>query len=680
MSTIKQDVSSTTENFYVSSYNSIVDISETAEDLEPAAGAGVANNGITNANAPRFSDIFYNINSTGSTAFRRQRFTGAGAFFPTVLVPSITGIASTKCRATIVGKYKIQAQAFSGSTNFNFPHVLPIRIGLYDNDRTVTVFTENITISNFTLNGTRNTANYYATTYANGGSNLPTYTFNVRGSATQDGSLNQLDNLAMWVDAEKPSTSVPNEVGFRGTTLIWQPISNSSGVNLDKPFFEGTITRVYEGNKYIIDGLDGDIKPSIISSFSISISAARIANIVGQSTLVSTFTLQEQSASVITGVEKTLQSNFSLSVNANVKHNAIASLSQTIELLGTIANFRFAEAVLSAQHTLTGSAGIIKNLASALTMPTAFTSAFTSNMIYDIANDYIWDDFSIVGYFISGYTARGYAADSAEYTWEELAADPWESWTYSTWQGPETGWDQWPEDTWDSGKKLTSQFITTQDADIVCDSVSQFLSQFFVTENAALAKAAECNITASFAVSAQAVGITFGQCEITSESSVNLVGSVKFSASATIASALSFSLATSLITNITVTKNSAFSLSATQTVKRIGSASISTTVALTAAGVRIYRVPLIITSAMAFAVEVRMVTQADPYFTLKVSQEIRTQLVPADLRVYMIDQEKRVNTTATESRVLLVEQENRIYYLPIPPLTNIKTTPYRRSI
>lgn len=680
MSTVKQDVLSTIENFYVSSYDSIVDISGTAEDVEPAAGAGVANNGITNANSPRFSDIFYNINTTGSTAFRRQRFTGAGAFSPTVLIPSTTGIASTKCRATIVGKYKIQAQAFSGSTNTNFPHILPIHIGVYDNDRSVTVFSENITISNFTSNGTRNTANYYATTYANGGNNLPTYTFNVRGSATQDGSLNQLDNLAMWVDAEKPSTSVPNEVGWSGTTLIWQPISNSSGVNLDKPFFEGTITRVYEANKYIIDGLDGDIKPSIISSFGCSIFAARIANIVGQSALVSTFTLQEQSVSVITGVQQTLQSNFSLSANVNVKHNATASLSQTIELLGTIANFRFAEATLLAQHTLTGSSGIIKNLASALTMPAACTVAFTSNMIYDIANDYIWDDFSIVGYFISGYTARGYAADSAEYTWEELAADPWESWTYSTWQGPETGWDQWPEDTWDSGKKLTSQFTTAQDADIVRDSVSQFLAQFFITENAALAKAAECTITAQFSVSAQAIGITLAQCEVTTESTAAFTGSAKFSSSATISSALSCSLAISLITNITVTKSSAFSLIVTQTVKRIGSTNISTTVALTATGARIYRTILAITSAMTFAVEVRMVTQADPYFTIKVLQEIRTHVIPTDSRVLLIGQENRVNTLVQESRVLLVEQESRLHYLLIPPLTNIKSTPYERAI
>jgi hypothetical protein len=83
---------------------------------------------------------------------------------------------------------------------------------------------------------------------------------------------------------------------------------------------------------------------------------------------------------------------------------------------------------------------------------------------------------------------------------------------------------------------------------------------------------------------------------------------------------------------------------------------------------------------MAFAVEVTFVTQADPYFTIRVPQEIKTHVVPTDSRVLLILQENRVNTPVQESRVLLVEQETRLHYLLIPPLTNIKSTPYERAI
>jgi hypothetical protein len=167
---------------------------------------------------------------------------------------------------------------------------------------------------------------------------------------------------------------------------------------------------------------------------------------------------------------------------------------------------------------------------------------------------------------------------------------------------------------------------------------------------------------------------------ISSESSVEEIGNVILGGSASVSSALSFSIDVKLITDIIETESSVFSFVVDATIKRTSSADVSSQFTVDATGARIYRATVAITSAMAFAVEVTFVTQADPYFTIKVPQEIRTHVVPADSRVLLICQENRVNTPVQESRVLLVEQETRLHYLLIPPLTNIKSTPYERAI
>ena len=689
MSTVKQDVFSTTENFYVSSYNSLVDITNTAEDTQPGAGTGVVNNGVTNANAPRYSDIYYGVNSIGGlTSFNRYRFTASEAYYPTVLINSSNGISSTKCKATVVGKYKIKAQAFAGPTNGSFPHTFPIYVRLYDKNRTITTYTENITISSWTSNGSRTSANYYANTYANGGINLPNYTFLVRGSDTQSGSLNELINLAMAVDATKPATTPGSTLngptytetggdGWRGVTLIWEPVSNSYGITLDKPFFEGTITRVWEGNQYIIDGLEGDIKPEIVGNLSLSATARLTYATDGQSSLINQFTLVENSAVIISPGAQTLQNNFTLSVTAKVEHFATVTLRQETELLGTTFNFRFAEPLtISSNYTSLISGNIIRELYSSLSLNNNVTANFTGNMIYDIASDYTWDDFSIVGYFTTGYTLRGYAADSAEYTWADLASDPWDSWTYSSWQGPETGWDQWPEDIWNSTKKLLFDFNLTEVGQIIRGAVGQLLSTTSLSDNSAFRIEAIPNtLQSNFLCDGSPSGVIGGVSLIEPEVTVTALVNYIINNAQNIDGAFNASLLANYIAKFLWNVRSDFSLDVTPTFKPSGVTNAQCIAVVDALANAVYGPTKTLEGAFDPIFTARIFFTTDPYQIYRVLQETRQIFVDAESRGIEIAEEIRLNSIPAENRDWLVPQETRNMKLRIPPMTNRFTTP-----
>lgn len=697
MSTVKQDVFSTTENFYVSSYNSLVDITGTSEDTEPAAGVGVTDaRGISNSNAPRYSDIFYGINHVGgSTSFNRYRFTASQAYYPTVLISSPNGISSNKCKATVVGKYKIKAQAFAGNTNGSFPHTFPIYIRLYNNDRTITTYTENIIISSWTTNGTRTSANYYANTYANGGNNLPNYTFNIRGSSTQGGSLNELNNLAMSVDASRPETTLgstlngPNynplssgyDDGWRGVQLIWEPISNSYGITLDKPFFEGTITRVWEGNQYIIDGLEGDIKPEIVGNLSLSVTARLTYATDGQSSLINQFTLVENSAVIVSPGAQTLQNNFTLSATAKVEHRATITLKQETELLGTTFNFRFAEPLtILGNHTSTIFGNINRGLGSPLTLSAEVTSTQTAGLIYDIATDYTWDDFSIVGYFTTGYTLRGYAADSAEYTWADLASDPWDSWTYSSWQGPETGWDQWPEDIWNSTKKLLFDFNLTEVGQIIRGAVGQLLSTTSLSDNSAFRIEAIPNtFQSNFLCDGSPSGVIGGVSLIEPEVTVTALVNYIINNAQNIDGAFNASLLANYIAKFLWSVSSNFSLDITPTFKPGGVTNAQCITVVDALANAIYGPTKTLEGAFDPIFTARIFFTTDPYQIYRVLQETRQIFVDAESRGIEIAEEIRLNSIPAENRDWLVPQETRNMKLRIPPMTNRFTTPKIRT-
>jgi len=302
-----------------------------------------------------------------------------------------------------------------------------------------------------------------------------------------------------------------------------------------------------------------------------------------------------------------------------------------------------------------------------------------AGLIYDLLFLYTWNSFNLNTFFISGYVIEGYS-DQDEYTWDDLANDSWLLYTFDIWEGKEQSWDGWPYDVWGRTFDLPMVSTTVEQGNIVRDSVANFLGQFFVADNSAFQITGFADLASQFEIIAQPRGILTGEASISSQSSVEEIGNVILGGSASLSSALSFSINVKLITDIIETESSVFSFAVTPTVKRTATENLQANFATSLVPTRKLGGAMAITSAMAFAVEVTFVTQADPYFTIKVPQEIRTHVVPADSRVLLIFQENRVNTPVQESRVLLVEQETRLHYLLIPPLTNIKSTPYERAI
>ena len=75
----------------------------------------------------------------------------------------------------------------------------------------------------------------------------------------------------------------------------------------------------------------------------------------------------------------------------------------------------------------------------------------------------------------------------------------------------------------------------------------------------------------------------------------------------------------------------------------------------------------------------RLITLPDPWNIIRVKQEIRTIVAPAENRLLEVNQETRVNSITTENRLLRVPQETRSYQIFRPGFTNRSSIPKVRS-
>lgn len=436
----------------------------------------------------------------------------------------------------------------------------------------------------------------------------------------------------------------------------------------------GSLLYQWEAVNHNIDGLNGDTPPVITSNFSLTATASvsKFANCNPQMNC----SISENSVSVITGVDETLQNNFTLSSIGKVKYTVAKTLRQEIELLGTTFNFRFADPlIISVDQSLTATGNIIRELQSALSLDNNFTANFTGNMIYDIATDYTWDDFSIVGYFVTGYTLRGYATDSAEYTWADLAADPWDSWTYSSWQGLETGWDQWPEDIWNSTKKISFDFDFDQAGNIIRDAVGQLLSTTSLTDNSAYLKIGSASVRSDFLCDGSPSGLIGGFSTITQDSVVTALGNYIVNNAQNISGAFDATLLANYIAKFLWNAQSDFSLDVTPTFKPGGVTNAQCITVVNALANYVINNPQNIDGAFDAELIARIFYTTDPYQIYKVLQETRQIFVEAESRGIEIPEEIRLNSIPAENRDWLVPQETRSIKLRIPPMTNRFTTP-----
>jgi len=453
--------------------------------------------------------------------------------------------------------------------------------------------------------------------------------------------------------------------GANGSTSVTLSVSGD---------YRGDFTFKWEATDHVIDGLGGDTPPVIQSNFILFKDVKTIFN--ASCNIQANFSLSEDSVSVITGVSKNLQNNFTLSAIARVEHFATETLTNQTELLATVFNFRFMDSLtITNQHTLFCNSSMIYQLPSSLLLSNDFNSNFTGNMIYDITIEYTWDDFGIVGYFITGYTVRGYSTNQSEYTWQELL-DSWDSWTYGTWQGNETGWDQWPEDIWNSTKRLSFDFNFTQAANAIRGGVSQLLSTTALSENSAFRiEGVPGEIRSDFLCDGSPSGLMGGSSTIISDAVLTALGNYIIDNAQNITGAFDATLLANYIVQFLWQAQSDFSLAVTPTFKPGGVTNAQCITIVDALGNAIYGPSKTLQGAFDPEFIARIFFNTDPYQIYKVLQETRQIFVDAESRGIEIPEEIRLNSIPAELRDWLVPQETRNMKLRIPPMTNRFTTP-----
>ena len=508
------------------------------------------------------------------------------------------------------------------------------------------------------------TYNYFSPTQYN------LYDFMQTGSDVQTttANLNQITYANCYVDI-RIVTANTNSNRLHAVTLdaIADLLANTLPA--------GSLLYQWEAINHEIDGLNGDTPPVITTECSLTASASVIK--FAGSNIETECSLSENSVSVITGVQKTLENNFSLSAAVGVKYSVSRTIRQETELLGTTFNFRFADPLtIFSNYTSSLSGNIIRNVGSSLTLSADVNANFTGNMIYDIATDYIWDDFSIVGYFITGYTLRGYAADSAEYTWADLASDPWDSYTYSSWQGPETGWDQWPEDIWNSTKRISFDFDVTEVGNIIRSGVGQLLSRTSLSDNSAFRiEGTPDTIRSDFLCDGSPAGLIGGFSTITQDSILTGLGNYIINNAQNIEGAFDATLLANYIAKFLWSVRSDFNLDITPTFKPSGVTNAQCIAVVDALANYKINNPQNIDSAFDPIFTARIFFTTDPYQIYRVLQETRQIFVDAESRGIEIAEEIRLNSIPAENRDWLVPQETRNMKLRIPPMTNRFTTP-----
>lgn len=516
------------------------------------------------------------------------------------------------------------------------------------------------------------------------------------GSAVPGGAVNQASNLELRVTLKNNGPFVPGTATgtvpagapikvmhvyllpySNGTPAATRTINGTTFNFTDQVYFKGTFSRSWAGGQlHIIDGVGGDAIPTMGMVSSGTFPGERDLR-VEPVNFAASFSLQESSVSVVNAGTISFTSQFAITVTDTLKTDVSKNLSAEFIFIGSPFNL-----VLADQQSFNGafSANFIGGQKHGITedLQSQSSTAFVGNLIYDLVDLYSWNSFNLNTFFALGYVVGGYVQQE-EYTWEEVTSD-WEEWTFDIWEGQEESWDGWPFDIWGRTFDLGMAVTTTQVGQVIRGAVQEFLSQFFITEDSAKLEAAAASMSAAFTVVAQPAGVLGAEADLEIVASTSTQDNLIFYGTSNIESAMTFVINANLTTDVTSTESSAFSFASTPTVLRTATEDLQANFATSAIPSRKLGATVAVTSAMAFAVEVLMVTQADPYFTIKVAQEIRTQVVPADSRVLLIFQENRVNTPVQESRVLLVEQETRLHYLLIPPLTNIKSTPYERAI
>jgi hypothetical protein len=507
--------------------------------------------------------------------------------------------------------------------------------------------------------------NYRSDGFQTGSDIHPTAFPSTSSSGPQYPGFDDFDPDVWWARVFINTSPKPNNLPYSIT------------FNLDPRSSTGVSTYTFYGVTHNFDGNEGDVIEPLTSSFTLFKDVRLTVN--GSATLQSSLTVQEQSQSVITGVQKTLSNNFTLSATSEIERFATATLIGRSQLLATTFRFLFADTVLTQSVESVNVAKKISNFSTALTLSTNFNSDPIGNMIYDLSNEYRWDDFIINGYFITGYTIAGYSAGEAEYQWDELFDTQWDNYAFETWSGTETGWDLWPEDTWSSSKFISTQFDTNVETNMIRTGVSNLFSNTALTDNSAYLIPAQSSIRSDFLCDGSPTGLIGGLSSITANSILQSLANYVINNQQNIAGAFNATLLANYIAKFLFNARSEFALTISPTFKPSGVTNADCIAVVNALANYIINNPQGVEGAFDSELIARIFHTTDPYNLHKVLQETRTLFVEAESRGIQIAGELRLNSIPAENRGYLIPQETRSIKLRIPPMTNRFTTPKVRA-
>lgn len=505
----------------------------------------------------------------------------------------------------------------------------------------------------------------------------PPFSFTDRfqtGSAvtTTAANVNEINGLELSYRAGSATTTNTNGLFQQGIQIQNPRLQGNTGL-------AGSLFFSWEADNHVIDGLQGDTPPSITASATV----LAVGGVIRTGTTVTTVSTQvfEDSVSVITGVEKILSNVATLSATAQVRYDISKTLRQETELLGTTFNFRFMDpVVVLADHASTFQGNINRGLLASLSLSADVNATILGNMIYDISDEYTWNDFNILGYAISGYAVAGYAQDSTDYSWLELDAAEWDSWPNSVWGGIEASWETWPEDVWNSTRTLLALFTAQQAAKLTAGGVGQLLSSTSLSENAAFRiEGVPGEIRSDFLCDPSPSGLIGIGSTITSEAIITALANYIINNSQNINGAFNATLLANYIVQFLWQAQSDFSLTVSPTFRPSGVTNAQCITMVDALASAIYGPTKNLQSAFDPVLVARLFVGTDPYLIHKILQETRQIFVDAESRGIKVPQEIRLNSIPAELKSFLVPQETRKMKLNIPPMTNRFTTPKVRS-
>jgi hypothetical protein len=482
---------------------------------------------------------------------------------------------------------------------------------------------------------------------------------------TTTANLNEINGLELAYRAGSATTTNSNGLFFQSIQIQNPRLQGNTGL-------AGSLFFSWEANNHAIDGLNGDTAPVITTQCSLTANAS--VNRFASSNIQADCSLSENSVSVITGVEKTLENNFSISAVGQVKYSISRTLRQETELLGTTFNFRFADPLtISADYSLTNTISLKRGLGANLIVSADANAISTAVMIYDISVDYVWDDFSINGKF-----SNDLVDGSIEYTWDGVDYFNWGTWPDDNWEQTDISWDEWPVDAW-AVPTIVADFNTQNIGNAKTGGIGSLLSTTALSNTAAFLKAAASTMSADFLCDGSPSGLIGGTSTIISDAVLTALANYIVNNAQNIDGAFNATLLANYIAKFLWSVSSDFSLTVSPRFKPSGVTNAQCITIINALAHAKYGPSPTLQGAFDPEFIPRLFVGTDPYNIHKLLQETRQIFVDAESRGIQIAEEIRLNSIPAEDRDHLVPQETRSMKLRIPPMTNRFSTPKVRT-